>query len=81
MPPLRGHSFGIFLRNFSISFVSYRLAETQDAGKTALESGHDQTILFAHYRELVKPQAAKLYWSIIPEEAENIESIGKPKAA
>jgi integrase len=63
------------------SFVSYRLAETQDAGKTALESGHDQTILFAHYRELVKPQAAKLYWSIIPEEAENIESIGKPKAA
>ena len=63
------------------SFVSYRLAETQDAGKTALESGHDQAILFAHYRELVKPQAAKLYWSIRPEQAENIESIGKPKAA
>jgi hypothetical protein len=63
------------------SFVSYRLAETQNAGKTALESGHDQAILFAHYRELVKPQAAKLYWSIRPEQAENIESIGKPKAA
>ncbi|MEI6323702.1 MAG: tyrosine-type recombinase/integrase [bacterium] len=63
------------------SFVSYRLAETQDAGKTALESGHDQAILFAHYRELVKPQAAKLYWSISPTQAENIESIGKGKAA
>ena len=63
------------------SFVSYRLAETQDAGKTALESGHDQAILFAHYRELVKPQAAKLYWSISPSQAENIESIGKAKAA
>ena len=63
------------------SFVSYRLAETQDAGKTALESGHDQAILFAHYRELVKPQAAKLYWSISPSQAGNIESIGKAKAA
>ena len=62
------------------SFVSYRLAETQDAGKTALESGHDQAILFAHYRELVKPQAAKLYWSISPSQAANIESIGKGNA-
>jgi integrase len=63
------------------SFVSYRLVETQDAGKTALESGHDQAILFAHYRELVKPQAAKLYWSIRPEQAKNILPMGKAKAA
>ncbi len=63
------------------SFVSYRLAETQDAGKTALESGHDQAILFAHYRELVKPKDAKLYWSIRPDQTKNVFSIEKAQAA
>jgi len=58
------------------TFVSYRLAETQDAGKTALESGHDQAVLFAHYRELVKPAQAKSYWSIAPYVSEKITSIG-----
>jgi hypothetical protein len=33
------------------SFVSYRLA-TQNAPQTALESGHDQAVSFAHYQEL-----------------------------
>ena len=56
------------------SFVSYRLADTQDAGKTALESGHDQGVLFAHYRELVKPAQAKTYWSIAPEVSDKITS-------
>ena len=46
------------------SFVSYRLAQTQNANQTALESGHDQAILFAHYRELVKPADAKRSWEI-----------------
>ena len=31
------------------SFVSYRLAATQNAPQTALESGHDQAVLFKHY--------------------------------
>jgi len=57
------------------SFVSYRLAETQNAGKTALESGHDQEVLFAHYRELVKPAQAKTFWSIEPEKSDKITSI------
>ena len=33
------------------SFVSFRLAATQNAPQTALESGHDQAVLFKHYRE------------------------------
>lgn len=48
------------------SFVSYRLADTNDAAKTAFESGHSQTILFRNYRELVRPEEAKAYFSIVP---------------
>jgi integrase len=48
------------------SFVSYRLASTGNAAQTALESGHDQKILFAHYRELVRPADAARYWEIKP---------------
>ena len=48
------------------SFVSYRLAATGNAAQTALESGHDQAILFEHYRELVKPKDAARYWQIMP---------------
>jgi integrase len=48
------------------SYVSYRLALTNDGAKTALEAGHDQTILFRHYRELVEPQMAKKWFAIMP---------------
>ena len=33
----------------------------------ALESGHDQAVLFEHYRELVRPKDVERYWSIRPE--------------
>lgn len=49
------------------SFVSYRLADTQNTAKTALESGHREQVLFDHYRELVTPKAAKTYFDIVPE--------------
>lgn len=48
------------------SFVSYRLAATGNAAQTALESGHDQAVLFRHYRELVRPSAAERFFSIAP---------------
>ena len=48
------------------SFVSYHLARFQNAGKTALEAGHTEQMLFAHYRELVTTQSAKDYWAILP---------------
>lgn len=48
------------------SFCSYHLAEFQNAGKTALESGHSEAMLFAHYRALVTPAAAAEFWSIRP---------------
>ena len=48
------------------SFVSYRLATSGNAPQTALESGHDQTVLFKHYRELVRPKDAEQFFSIRP---------------
>ena len=49
------------------SYASYRLAETQDAAKTALELGNSPDKLFRHYRELVTPQSATAWFGIVPE--------------
>lgn len=49
------------------SFASYHLAEHKQAGSTALELGHQSpAMLFNHYRELVRPDAAKKWWAILP---------------
>jgi integrase len=49
------------------SFASYHLAKWGDAPKTSLELGHTSPgIVFAHYRELVKPHAAEAYWKLAP---------------
>jgi len=49
------------------SFASYHLARFQNANQLALEMGHTTTrLIFEHYRELVRPEAALTYWSIQP---------------
>ena len=49
------------------SFASYSLSHFQNAGKTALDLGHaDANVVFAHYRELVRSEVAKRWWSIVP---------------
>ena len=48
------------------SFVSYHLAHFGNAGKTALEAGHSEQMLFAHYRALVTPRSAAEFWRIVP---------------
>lgn len=48
------------------SFVSYHLAAFGNAGNTALEAGHAEAMLFAHYRALVTPQQAAEFWDIRP---------------
>jgi integrase len=50
------------------SYGTYHLAEFQDAAALALEMGHTTTaVLFAHYREVVTPEAADSYWRIVPK--------------
>jgi len=58
------------------SFASYHLAEHSDAGKLAIELGHpNPSLLYKHYRQLVTPKSAKVYWSIKPSTLENITHI------
>ncbi len=49
------------------SFCSYYLAAHENAAKTALQAGHTETILFKHYRKLVKKDQAEKFWNIFPE--------------
>lgn len=52
------------------SYGSYHLAKFQDAAKLALEMGHTTTKeIFAHYRELVRPEDAESYWKLQPAHA------------
>lgn len=48
------------------SFVSYHLAQFNDAARTALESGHTEDVLFRNYRKVVTPDAAAEFWAIRP---------------
>ena len=48
------------------SFASYRLAQCHDAAKVSLEMGNSPAMVFAHYRELVKPKDAEQFWKISP---------------
>ena len=48
------------------SYASYRLADTPDAARVALEMGNSPEKLFRHYRELVTPDAAKEWFTIMP---------------
>ncbi len=54
------------------SYISYRLADTQDAAKVALEVGNSPQMVFKHYRELVRPDAAKTWFAVAPKRPENI---------
>ena len=48
------------------SFVSYRVAETSDVAKVALEAGNSPEKIFSNYRALVTAAEAKAYFSILP---------------
>jgi hypothetical protein len=48
------------------SFGSYHLAQFKDAAALALQMGNSPTMIFKHYRELVKPKDAEKYWRIQP---------------
>ncbi len=48
------------------SRVSYRLAQTGNAAQTAIEDGHSEAILHAHYSALVTPEDAARYFGILP---------------
>jgi len=61
------------------TFASNHLAQFKDVNKTAFELGHTGRVdvLFNHYRSLVKPADAELYWSIRPASKDNITLLPK----
>jgi integrase len=54
------------------SFISYRVAQTQNVAQVALEAGNSPAMIFGHYRELVTADDAKTWFAIAPEQPENI---------
>lgn len=48
------------------SYISYRVADTGDVNRTALEAGNSPAMIFSNYRELVTPPEAKSWFSIMP---------------
>jgi integrase len=49
------------------SFVSYRLADVQDVARVALEAGNSPSMIFQHYRELVRPADGARWFQIRPD--------------
>jgi len=49
------------------SFISYRVAQTQDVSRVALEAGNSPGMIFKHYRELVREVDGKKWFAIAPK--------------
>ena len=54
------------------SFISYRVAETQNIPQVSLEAGNSPKMINKHYRELVTPDEAKAWFSISPAPRTNV---------
>jgi integrase len=52
------------------SFISYRLAQTQDLAKVALEAGNSPSVIHRHYLELAVPAEAEKWFAIRPRTIE-----------
>jgi len=63
------------------SFISYRVAETQNVAQVALEAGNSPSMIFGHYRELVTAADAKTWFATTPKQPENVVDMPKEKAA
>ncbi len=50
------------------SYISYRVAQIQNVAQVALEAGNSPRVVFANYRELVRPVEAAKWFGIVPKE-------------
>ena len=48
------------------SFISYRVAQTQNVAQVALEAGNSPQMIFQHYRELVPAKEGREWFAIMP---------------
>ena len=54
------------------SFISYRVAQTQNVAQVALEAGNSPRMVFSNYRELVRPADAAKWFGITPDAEEKV---------
>jgi integrase len=54
------------------SFISYRVAQTQNVAQVALEAGNSPRVVFSNYRELVRPADATKWFGIAPDAEEKV---------
>lgn len=57
------------------SWISARVADTQDAAQTALEAGNSPAVVFSHYRQVITPAVAKQWFSITPSLPSNVATL------
>jgi integrase len=57
------------------SFISYRVALTQNVAQVALEAGNSPQMIFKHYRELVRPAAAVAWFCVGLSEKERAKFV------
>lgn len=65
-----GHKIGLTWKRNALrhSYISNRLAVVPDTARVSLECGNSPNVVFAHYRELVTPEQAQEWFSILPPE-------------
>lgn len=63
------------------SFISYRVADTQNVNQSALECGHSPAVIFKHCRELVRLAEAKKWFGIEPDADGKVTVIPKANEA
>lgn len=51
---------------FRNSYISYRVAQTNDAGKVALEAGNSAAVIMEDYLELTTPEEAEKWFNVEP---------------
>jgi integrase len=55
------------------SFISYRVALTQDIPQVSLEAGNSVQVINKHYRELVTAEEAKAWFAITPKTSPSVQ--------
>jgi integrase len=63
------------------SFISYRVAVVKSIDQVAIEAGNSPQMIFQHYRELVSPDQAAKWFSIVSNVSPNVIAIPAPAAA
>ena len=60
------------------SFASYHLAQHRNENETALLLGNPSQMIFAHYREVVRPDDAEKFFAILPGATASLEAAPAP---